>query len=110
MKTKFRKIFYVTCFLLSILLFITPIQAFYEDEKKAFSHKNITDEAILSSNSLVLSNADFEYSVTDEEVTITRYIGNATEVEVPSSIDGKVVSAERCIHINCSGFCACADL
>lgn len=33
-------------------------------------------------------NRQFEYSVTDGEITITRYIGKETEVSIPSEIDG----------------------
>ena len=35
---------------------------------------------------------DFEYTVTDGEVTITKYIGNASEVVIPSEIEGYPVT------------------
>ena len=41
-----------------------------------------------------LTYGDFEYSVSgDNKVTITEYTGKAEEVEIPSQIDGKQVTA-----------------
>ncbi|MDO4487173.1 MAG: leucine-rich repeat domain-containing protein [Bacillota bacterium] len=48
---------------------------------------------------------DFEYSVSDGKATITRYIGGATEVEIPSTINGNPVTA-----IGESAFDSCSAL
>ncbi|MCR5736037.1 MAG: leucine-rich repeat domain-containing protein [Eubacterium sp.] len=39
-----------------------------------------------------LNNSDYDYTITDNEVTITKYHGKKTEVEIPSSIDGYPVT------------------
>ncbi|MBQ7522109.1 MAG: leucine-rich repeat protein [Clostridia bacterium] len=50
-------------------------------------------------------NSDFEYSVSDGKVTITKYNGNDTEVVIPSEIDGLPVTS-----IGFSAFCNCIGL
>ncbi len=46
--------------------------------------------------------SDFEYSVTDDGITITRYIGSDTEVIIPEEIDGvKVTSIGIRVFSNC---------
>ncbi len=37
--------------------------------------------------------SDFTYTISGEEVTITKYVGTATEVVIPSTIDGNPVTA-----------------
>jgi hypothetical protein len=42
------------------------------------------------------NNSGFEYIITDGEVTITGYTGNATEIEIPAVIDGyPVIAVEK---------------
>ena len=38
------------------------------------------------------TDGNYEYSVTDNKVTITKYTGSATEVVIPDNIDGKTVT------------------
>ena len=38
------------------------------------------------------TDGNYEYSVTDNKITITKYTGSATEVVIPDNIDGKTVT------------------
>jgi hypothetical protein len=51
------------------------------------------------------SNDDFRYSVDNDEIWITGYLGSETEVVIPSEIDGKPVR-----HIGDDAFKECANL
>ncbi len=41
----------------------------------------------------IRGNNEFEYSTTNNEITITRYIGNATELNIPNEINGIIVTS-----------------
>lgn len=78
--------------------------------------------------SKVNSTTDYEYTIENNEVTITKYIGNGTEVIVPSEIDGRkvisigygafnangsltsVVIPDGVVSIRSSAFFSCGEL
>lgn len=86
MKTRFTAVICILCILLSAL--------------------NVSAENISEYTYSVLSNDDWEYIAdTDNTVTISKYIGSQSEVEVPQTIDGKTV-----VKIGDSAFSSCTSV
>lgn len=54
------------------------------DEAKSTYYENVNE---------IHSNDEYQYLVIDNEVTITCYIGNKTNVEIPSALDNKTVTS-----------------
>ena len=65
----------------------------------------ITASAAESQESVSATYGDFEYTVYNGTIAITRYTGSAESVEVPSKINGKIVTAisfrafEKCLKL-----------
>lgn len=77
-----------TLMLLNIGTMETIITASAYQSNKLDAHTQTQD--IHSNNSVY---DDFQYSVADNQVTITKYTGSNTEVEIPSELEGLPVTA-----------------
>ena len=63
------------------------------------------DYLILKSPGVLASASDFDYTVSNNSVTITKYKGNKTSIIIPDKIDGKTVTVigerafQNCFHL-----------
>lgn len=93
MRTKFRKLISVCLAVIMILsvLTVAPLTAGAAE----------TDSESVGDT---YTNGDFEYTVLDDgTASITGYNGSATELEIPSTLDGyKVTSIDECAFAGCT--------
>ncbi|MCR5793822.1 MAG: leucine-rich repeat protein [Solobacterium sp.] len=79
-----------------------------EEEISTEPTEEIIEETIEETTEIEAANDvmdDFEYSIEDSEITISKYIGTDTEVSIPSEIDGVPVT-----RINDSAFQDCSNI
>ena len=91
----------------AILITSLPINVLANDVNGTTSTvKNPEEEINFDSGSAVESPAtDFEYTIEDSKVTITKYVGSATEVVIPGKIEGCPVTS-----IGYKAFSSCSSL
>lgn len=67
-----------------------------------FSGIKVTNVSADETFKFETANGYFEYTINNDEITITTYSGTDEELEVPSEIDGKsVVKIGQCAFSNC---------
>lgn len=81
---------------LSVMLLSSLLCSCDSDKTDGFVNNSIiaSDGTVIDVDSIpVAPQEDFEYTVSDSKVFITKYVGESTEVSIPSEIDGLVVDS-----------------